>query len=602
MAKRSYFEELAEIESTWATITTSFNSIPSDFNSSHLSGTACCIGSGGSLALAKLWQFVHESYGLGMAKTVTPYEYLQTQISSDTVVLFSASGKNHDILQAFRVAMDRGCKIVVFTSTKQSPLLRLTKMNADRAFAIYPSTKIPKDGFLAVNSVIAIGGLMVQMENHLFCKEFNEISIVKLACEHHLEDSCQNIFMPKDYTTQIIASEWGTAAALDLESRLAESGVSSCFMSDPRNFGHGRFLWLNTRKENTFTIIIHTAESKAFIKRFRRLLPSDIPCYTISAPYAGLVGGIYCITRSMLLFGDLAKKKGIDPGKPNVPQWGRKIHNLRVESKRNLLKKAQKDAQKKSLYPALCEDFAGVVMDIDGTLVNTVDRYDPIRKDIAEELKRLLSNGLKIGFATGRGKSAIRMLREQVPECFHESIIVGVYNGTVLIPLSGEPNPKTDLWPIQKLIIPVVTDICNDVKEIKIRPTQISLRGIEKVNREAIMKEISLRLGKKSRFVKMRLSGHSLDISPVWASKLTVVQAVAEDLQANVLCIGDQGQIDGNDEDLLGWEPSVSVGKIRPASNRCLWVGKHDHLQESSGTLFILKAIKKDGAQFKIVL
>ena len=64
--------------------------------------------------------------------------------------------------------------------------------------------------------------------------------------------------------------------------------------------------------------------------------------------------------------------------------------------------------------------------------------------------------------------------------------------------------------------------------------------------------------------------------------------------------MGDQGQIAGNDEELLKWKPSVSVGKHRPVSNACLWLGHNRDLQESNGTLTILKAIEAKDSLFII--
>ena len=101
MAKRSYFLEITEVEKTWNTVWRSPSVVPKDIDSNWISGSAFCIGSGGSLSLAKLWEYFHESHNLGIAKSLTPYEFYHTISTPDIVVLFSASGKNHVVFLFF---------------------------------------------------------------------------------------------------------------------------------------------------------------------------------------------------------------------------------------------------------------------------------------------------------------------------------------------------------------------------------------------------------------------------------------------------------------------------------------------------------------------
>jgi hypothetical protein len=77
------------------------------------------------------------------------------------------------------------------------------------------------------------------------------------------------------------------------------------------------------------------------------------------------------------------------------------------------------------------------------------------------------------------------------------------------------------------------------------------------------------------------------------------VQGLVGSLNENVLCVGDQGQVKGNDEELLSWQPSICVGRLCPSSHLCLWIGKDPQYRESLGTLKILKGIHKDGAEFR---
>jgi len=595
MPKRSYYNEINEIESTWDFVWNSPPTVNPSINLSWIKGNAFCVGSGGALALAKMWQLIHESNGFGIASTLTPYEFHFSKSTPDIVVIISASGKNHDIINAFNNAVDRGCKVLIFTTSPKSRLVRLSKEYPTQSIAIHPYKSVPKDGFLAVNSIIAISCLMIHIETILTGNDFHDESPVAQAIDHHSKEEFNLNGNISSTTLQILSSEWGAPAGLDLEARLAESGCIPCFLTDPRNFGHGRFIWLDIKKETTNIIIFHTPSSISYISRFKRsILQSSVPCHTVTSPYEHSIAAVYCLTRSILIFSELSKKIGIDPGKPNVPEWGKKLHRLQLAKRKSLQPKFGKAS-----FPALSKSFAGIVLDMDGTLVNTKDRFYPIRNEIIKELERLFEEGIVVGVATGRGFSAVKTMKKQITDSYHDRIIMGLYNGTLLTNLSKVSEDFIGYWPLQSIITSLLKETVSGKVEISARPTQISLHKITKLEKENVLRKIRNSLGQHLPFIKIKESGHSIDILPFWATKITVVQAVFEATNSNVLCIGDQGQIGGNDEELLSWTPSICVGKTRPVSDQCLWIGKEKQLQESLGTLYVLKIIRKDEKLFK---
>ena len=598
MAKKSYFQEVTEIDSTWEAVHHSLLSF-SDIEKEWLSGNIFCVGSGGALSLAKLWQNIHESHNLGIAKSLTPFEFYHTRSKPDLVALFSASGKNHDILQAFKSAIARKCRVLIFTTTEKSALVKLARTSPSQARVIYPKIKTPRDGFLAVNSTIAISCLIANFEQHLWSVNFPNQSPVQEAISDHFQQTI-NLENIAEKTTHIISSEWGSAAGLDFEARLAESGLAPCFLTDPRNFGHGRFLWLERWKTASQIIFFYNNSSKSLINRFVRAIPDNIKCFQICSPYEGSLGAIYCIARSILLFGEFAKHLENDPGMPFVPEWGKKLHRLKITTK-SLDKKATRNLKKRGKeLPAFQASFSGVVLDFDGTIVDTADRFLPIRDEIIVEFEKLLKDGIKIGVATGRGKSAYNALKEQIASKHHKNVFVGLYNGTLINCLAEDLGQPTAIWYLQKIIDSLISDAKLDKIKVSSRATQISIREISIAKRNKLINLISSALGQHSQYIKFRVSAHSLDIIPFWASKITLVQSLCNSIKSNVLCIGDQGQIGGNDEKLLMWSPSISVGSKQPVSNDCLWLGKLSSFRESKGTIVILNHIEKEKNQFKL--
>lgn len=598
MAKRSYFEEVQEIAQTWNSVKNSKINF-SEIERSWISGNAFCVGSGGALSLAKLWQNVHESNQLGIAKTMTPYEFHFTNSKPDLVVLFSASGKNHDILDVFRTAIDRGSRVLIFTATERSKLVKLAKSHSSEARVIYPNCKTPQDGFLAVNSTVAMSCLVAKFQDYVWGQGNLVDSPIDTAVSDH-QKQCSNVQDITGYTAHIISAGWGAAAGLDFEARMAESGLAPCFLTDPRNFGHGRFLWLEKQLDKSLILFLYNNDSKSLINRIDKLIPVGVEKFKICAPFQGVQGAIYCLVRSILLFGEFAKYSDSDPGMPFVPEWGKKLHRLKAENKQLKKSENQKVTNADEKYPAQRTSFSGVVFDFDGTIVDTKDRFLPIGEEILYHFERLLELGLRIGVATGRGSSAYKALKDKIAERHHENVVVGLYNGSIINNLVEDIVLTDNCWHL-KTFIDHLLDKHEIVKtKVSSRPTQISIRDIKKAEIERIIDYLRVCLGQHSQYVKFLRSAHSLDIIPFWASKINLVQFLCSSLDSKILCIGDQGQVGGNDEELLVWQPSVSVGSKQPISNNCYWIGRNSQFRESKGTLEILKNIELENGSFRL--
>lgn len=594
MAKRSYFEEVSELNESWDRVWKTVPNISEGLKLDTFAGLAYCIGSGGSLVLARIWQQIHEAQKLGIARVMTPYDFAFCDVSPDVVVLFSASGRNHDILQVFKTALDKGCRIVVFTIKNDSQLMRLVRSHSDRAWAVYPSVKVSGDGFLAVNSIVVLSCLIRKIEMIYWGSADCMYSPIQLA----ISDYENNPFVMSTniQNVQIVVSERGIPAGYDLETRLSESGTASCFVTDPRSFGHGRFIWLEKSPCNTVVLVINTSLSARFNARFIRLLPENVQLYHIESQLQGTMGAIYCVAMTTLLFADMARSAGIDPGQPEVPEWGRKLHRLSLT-----YKDMNESIRINRLlhYPVLNTSFSGLVIDIDGTLVNTNSRTDPVSSLICEQITRLLNLGMRFSFATGRGSSGIDVLKSCIPELYWEQIMVGLYNGGIITELSNYNGDFKKMPPWWNQICSVALDLCRDYDvESTMRTSQISIRGLQTKQIEDFKGKIIATLKHRRTYIKVLASGHSIDIVPSSVSKLNVVRAIDDDFNSEIVCIGDQGQVGGNDEELLGWKFAVSVGKHRPASNTCFWLGKNPGYRESDGLLAFLQSVKPNNDEY----
>ena len=140
----------------------------------------------------------------------------------------------------------------------------------------------------------------------------------------------------------------------------------------------------------------------------------------------GIVGGLALIEA-------MGRAVGIDPGRPGTGVFGPVMYedtSLRdiaarlpaaLRQKRTAVLRRDDPSQAGVSLPDIEEErlaslseatFGGIVLDYDGTIVRTDDRYSPPTADISLELERLHRVGLRIGIATGRGSSAGKDLRK----------------------------------------------------------------------------------------------------------------------------------------------------------------------------------------------
>jgi hypothetical protein len=191
-------------------------------------------------------------------------------------------------------------------------------------------------------------------------------------------------------------------------------------------------------------------------------------------------------------------------------------------------------------------------------------------RDVAEVLKSLLSAGLLLGVATGRGKSVRECLRGAFPKKQWSQIVVGYYNGGELLPLQSADMPDGT-----ERVGPELSEVAAAIRgdgllvqgKITLRSRQITLSGVPGITLEALCEHADAIVNRHTDN-KMRVmrSGHSVDIVPDDVSKLAVVEGVrklaGESASIPILRIGDRGRWPGNDAQLLAGPQGLSVHEV----------------------------------------
>lgn len=592
------------------------------------------IGSGGSLSAASYAARLHELTG-GIAKSITPFEFVAsgTAYRSANIVLLSASGRNPDILSAARYALTLEPKSVVVLSTQaESPLADLAKKHARLRFTSY-SVPAGKDGFLATNSLVLFITLLFRAYSSALstCGALPEYfsSTVPSA----LYEQAASL-LPRQ-TWAVLYGHWGYPAAVDLESKMTEAALGRALISDYRNFGHGRHHWFAKRASESAIVAMIGGDDEGIAEKTLSVLPPEIPVLRLTTPENGPASTLRFLGDILHLVGALGDAREIDPGRPGVPPFGRKIYRLRPPHS-DLLARRPKGMNRTQAAAILRKSglssfeeftadelaywrgayrsfkkrlegtrFATLVLDYDGTLCSPFRRFHGLGEKHAGELSRLLRHGAIIGIATGRGKS-VRMDLQRVlaPDLWHR-VVVGYYNGSDIGVLNDNkrPDKSRELDECLKIVDRAISrnHRIGRLASIEVRPDQITITPHDVARWRTIRDDvIDVVCGGDISGVRVLASSHSLDIVGKNASKLHVVdeckrlaaKLIAKDgdsVEFAALAIGDRARWPGNDYELLSIPSSISVDTVSSDPD-CAW-----NLNEpgDSGTEAALKILRR---------
>lgn len=588
------------------------------------------VGSGGSLAACHFAAQLRQQYAGVLAKAMTPLEYSQSAraLKSSAVMVISAGGRNPDIIEAFRAAaIAEVPRIILIGGNSKSPLVSLAK-RCDRADVHIFAPPTGKDGFLATNSLLSFYTILYRAQ----------LAAAGVCCD---ADNAFDSMLPDALALSEIERRSGElwdrdhliilhgpsllSVGADLESRFTEAALGTVQKADYRNFAHGQHYWLAKRSKQTALIAFVTSLDRKIADKTLALIPSAIPQVKIDVPGEGLAPSLWGLVASMRLAGFAGLAKGVDPGRPVVPDFGRKLYHLKTRSSQikttgtpptdfiisrkndhvqNLaVSDGQSWSEALSSFRQRIEAtrFCAVVLDYDGTLCNRAGRFSPLLKDISSELTRLLEAGIYVGVATGRGKSVRSSLQAALPKESWSRVLVGYYNGGDVATLEENDRPNVDAA-TSALIKNAAESLASDRVLSKSCQTEIRPHQISVVSEGISTEEVWLRACEVlASMPSMRIfaSGHSVDILDLGVSKVNLINRIKElasKQTGEILCIGDRGRWPGNDCELLAQPYSLSVDQVSYDPQSC-WNLAPAGCSGTQATLYYLRRLQSESKQ-----
>jgi fructoselysine-6-P-deglycase FrlB-like protein/hydroxymethylpyrimidine pyrophosphatase-like HAD family hydrolase len=606
------------------------------------------VGSGGSLTSAHFATLLHTRLAGQASQTTTPYDLVTNaqQIGGSAVLICSAGGSNPDVVTAAELLIRRVPRQLIAITTKSGSPLQ-TQLES----ALWPqchafTTPTKKDGFLATNSLLATIVLLIRAYEtwtgaDTCLPRSLDVLLHPGATRRNFVDQFREHVAPVVERSTLIVLHGATTkpAAMDVESRFTEAALANVQPADYRNFAHGRHHWL-ARHAATSAVLAFTEEGDEIARRTLALLPASIPRWLVSVE-PGLRGAVSAVCHSLFLANFAGAAKGIDPGRPHVPTFGRKLYHLKAmprlhsradnaQERMNLAIERKTGRPLSSLavqgqldgwsthYRAFVERLSnarirGLVIDYDGTLCAPHRRLDGPSSDVLKRLNALLNAGVIVAIATGRGKSVREALHKHVTSAANRArLIVGYHNGAEIAPLGDKACP-----PSERPLVPELATIAKALQEsntilrhatVGAKGKQISLELLSSGDATVLLNE-AIRLVARYGACGTSLvnSSHSVDVIAPGVSKENVVEHLAKLLRitdggaTSILCIGDRGRPPGNDADLLRHPLSLSVDEVSEDPSTC-WCIAEPGLRFDLACLDYLTRLRpgKSGMRFDV--
>lgn len=605
---KAFASELAALKDTLAWALACDVTALENFVSDVADRPLVAIGSGGSSTACHLAALLHRTRHRRPAQFTTPLDVLSVPagLHRAGVFLASASGKNKDVLAAFDACIaDESPAVAAITLRAANPLKDAASSYA-RACVFAEDAPTGKDGFLATNSLVATCALITRAYGFAVRRSKAPLKPVGTSV---FEDR---------HMVQVLHGGWGSPVATDLESKLNESALAAAQLADYRNFGHGRHLWLAKRAAETVVVALVTPGTAAIAESTLKLFPKSIPVIRLETTLDGPSGTIDLLFQAFHLVDRVGATRGQDPGRPYVPEFGRKLYRLTPPRVRPTIDapiqrklwaspegavdgKAFTRGLVRFLARARATKFGAVALDYDGTLCTKDARFDGLRDDVVIECSRLLKSGIHLGIATGRGRSVREELQKALDPKLWSRVHIGYYNGTDIGGLGDNNLPKRD-EPNDEVLKRAQALLSADVwltaaAKVDPRPKQITVEPKASTRADALAAHVMARLAPlDGEGVRIVVSSHSLDVLGPTRGKGSLVSWLREQIGdgLDVLCIGDRGAWPGNDYSLLAEPMSLSVDEVSSLSDVC-WNLAPRGVSGPDATLLYLSAIKARG-------
>lgn len=509
-----------------------------------------------------------------VAEAMTSQEFLGLARVDTRTVLFvaSAQARHPDTRVLIRAAVALDLDVVLLTQ-RAGPELQGIKL-VPRLTVLRVPQPGERDGFLASNSLLASAVVLARLYKRADLPE----TLLPIQIE-----------VPAEAGKLIVLHDSATASVgRDIETRFSELGLAPVQSIDYRTLAHGRHFGLSRNAKDTAIVALLTPNSTTG-RATLAALPDTLKVVEMETSDPGVGGILQLLVSAMWLPVAAANREGISVHRPGVPAYGRRLYHLTPRTQRETTLAAVRrklaaanlgDGAARQFYSDALDQWearhsrtklGAIALDYDGTVVETANRFDLPSHSMQARLIEILDLGVGLGFASGRGDSLHRDLRSWLPNKYWSRVVLGLHNGSWLATLDddfedGEAPPELleATARLRDLLPPGLAELRQSGRQLSVRALDSWTSSSSLLSLVQTVVSASPRLDLSSR-----RSGHSVDITAPEVGKASVVYKLEEEF-GSTLAIGDQGDLGGNDFDLLAATTfSLSVDRCSSDPTRC---------------------------------
>lgn len=293
---------------------------------------ALFIGTGGSYSCAKLSsKIINNIYDTNTQALLPRDVYYRNNKKIDKAFLFTYSGTTNDLLVGTSDISDENKYIITKGQTQKV----VTKMNVPKSNIISYRTinnKASERGFLAFEGVLSPASLFLKLyfeknDNRNIDEFIDEcIQYWKTFFQEYFKKNKKILkeILKKGNQFNIFSGDFTEAAALDLESKIIESGIFNCLIHEKKNFSHGRFI--NYEHVNCkINIYLKQKDINTYEERLLEYLNDDFNI-VLESRYDDILCEYDLLVASQYLIYYISNFLNIDISKPTYSEKALKIY------------------------------------------------------------------------------------------------------------------------------------------------------------------------------------------------------------------------------------------------------------------------------------
>ena len=287
-------------------------------------------GTGGSYAASYYASKVVNSTKGIFAEAYLPRDIIFKNLENvKNIIGFSYSGTTNDVMEAFHYARNQDKYLITKGKIKLENIKTISYLNSN-------SKTTRERGFLSIEGTVFPASLFAKYYYDIqkFEQSFEKFLDERLKywrdyfTKYFKDNDIENILNERNIL-DIFYGDYTNTAAIDLESKIVETGIYRATFHEKKNFSHGRFISLENYKSDA-TIYLQTDDKSKYEKKLLEYLNNKSDnMILIKTPFNNLIGEFDLLLAMQYFIKNIAEMLDIDLSKPSYSEDSMKIYKYK---------------------------------------------------------------------------------------------------------------------------------------------------------------------------------------------------------------------------------------------------------------------------------